>query len=664
MESVKKLQEFLDKNELYDDLRHMLSDTSKLNDNLYIKNQGEVIKGIRYLKVKITDGKGILPIYKHMKNGKLFINIIFNNQWYNSPNKITYSIDPNFYFLYYIPMQSTYTSMLSIDELYHNLKDSTLQLQLCYQSSNGLHRHVLSVNNIEWRKVFIHGKINLSIPLIKLNNIQANNMINKSSSLGIINMDLCITPLKLPLSSNTIPIFIEKKLIENYIHKTIDKQAHIKQKFHIFIKAWWNDYISLNKSFSTRNLQLYALNSSNEHEFVCRFLYPLHSQTIPSAKHALRMVRLIEYQSATINSLPNSLIINQSANIWHSNYDILVQKSANKAEHAMLLCCLLLGYGMNAYVVNGTILSNYLKQSIETNHHINHDDDDEFSSAYIHDQDETASNMIERHYWVMTQNKETLDTYFWEPLTGMLYSSINKTGLADIHHPFKHIYSIWSNKEFYANIQETCVIDFISYDLLDINKWKSIDQRAINILNSSSSRVVVENKADVKQKYQYQPSKMMILPSCSFNSIEIIKSIQIQLQQKITLWRSNEYDELNTIFDDQFSYILKSTLFSYEQNRIDSQLKFFNNNEFENSIKNYIPKNYIFKAIPFQFTCYENIDLIFKKYLLKHIDVIEILSICNQIHLRYGISIQLFPYAVDIYSLWIMIAAYYPKNDE
>ena len=74
------------------------------------------------------------------------------------------------------------------------------------------------------------------------------------------------------------------------------------------------------------------------------------------------------------------------------------------------------------------------------------------------------------------------------------------------------------------------------------------------------------------------------------------------LKDKVGSMRKND-EHLSTSWDNHMSYLLSTALLNYEHERIGGTN--FGAEEFQSSIKNYVPENHTFKAFPVQFTHYD-----------------------------------------------------------
>ncbi len=98
---------------------------------------------------------------------------------------------------------------------------------------------------------------------------------------------------------------------------------------------------------------------------------------LDSPRQAARFVSLIGY-----NKISTTFGANEKVDQWLNMHTFLVKKRGDCENHAILLCNLLLGFGLNAYVCLGTKLKN------------------------------------QPHAWVATISYDFKEVIFWESLTG------------------------------------------------------------------------------------------------------------------------------------------------------------------------------------------------------------------------------------------------------
>ena len=124
-------------------------------------------------------------------------------------------------------------------------------------------------------------------------------------------------------------------------------------------------------------------------------------------------------------------------------------------EHALLLCSLLLGFGLEAYVCTG--------------------------------RDESGP-----HTWVMTRGDAGSVTC-WESLTGKRYelpvhggggaaAAAAAAAAAVAYHPYRAISSLFNHECFYVNCQKDDTLPATSLDLSDRGAWRAMDSHLLRAL--------------------------------------------------------------------------------------------------------------------------------------------------------------------------------------
>lgn len=170
---------------------------------------------------------------------------------------------------------------------------------------------------------------------------------------------------------------------------------------------------------------------NSEFQPICSFIFPLQpSRFLETPSHALRFVSLIP--------LSEKRKIDFYFNSYHA---IFTQKNASISEKSALLCSLLLGFGINAYVAVGTALDN-------------------------------------DHIFVLTMTKKFEEITIWEPITGEKFQISDPLCAAR----YQTINCLFNNSEFYANIQLDDRISKTSFEILNLKYWKSLDKEKIELL--------------------------------------------------------------------------------------------------------------------------------------------------------------------------------------
>lgn len=158
---------------------------------------------------------------------------------------------------------------------------------------------------------------------------------------------------------------------------------------------------------------------------------------LDSPLHAARFVSLIPFERL---EAPGA----DKVEIWHSMQAFLSRGCGDAEDHAVLLCNLLIGFGLDVYVAVGT--------------------NGEGSHAWV----------IERQF--VSANK--YKTIFWESLHGSKMASDDPK----VHRFYRTIGCIFNNRSFYANIQEDDRVFAVNWDLEDEFHWKAMNKSYVNSL--------------------------------------------------------------------------------------------------------------------------------------------------------------------------------------
>ena len=152
-------------------------------------------------------------------------------------------------------------------------------------------------------------------------------------------------------------------------------------------------------------------------------------------------------------------------------------------DHSILLCNLLLGFGLDAYIAIGISING-------------------------------------PHTWVITRNKlenKQISIIFWESLTAQ------RINLADpkVFRFYKKIHCVFNDKKFFANVQVDDTVFNTVYNFEDEFLWKRVPY----------------DKIDALPKYTNFPF-MDIIPN---NLMEIESNIEKEIKMKITKYRKSNF---------------------------------------------------------------------------------------------------------------------------
>ena len=129
------------------------------------------------------------------------------------------------------------------------------------------------------------------------------------------------------------------------------------------------------------------------------------------------------------------------------------------------------------------------------------------------------------------------------------------------------------------------------------------------------------------------------------------KFLEKALKDKVTTLRKTE-THLSTLWDPTLSYLLSPALANYELERVAGIT--FANEEFQSSIKNYVPEGHSFKAFPIQFNNMnvEHIALALAKSRTGY----EVICTKGD-EVRLGLRVKVVVYPENICAVWVMLAS-------
>ena len=158
-------------------------------------------------------------------------------------------------------------------------------------------------------------------------------------------------------------------------------------------------------------------------------IIPLRTQYFQTPMQAFRFVSLIPFDR---NLSSDGTRIER----WNSFHSFLTKGSGDIEDHCSLLCSLLIGFGLDAYVAIGT-------------------------------------NEKQPHLWVLTLEKtsSTKNVYFWETMTGQRLEVSNPR----VTNVYKTLSCVFNDKFLYANLQTSNFIPNLTFDFHNFLHWKSLN---------------------------------------------------------------------------------------------------------------------------------------------------------------------------------------------
>ena len=389
------------------------------------------------------------------------------------------------------------------------------------EHENGVTR-ILSSKNIEWRWALCYGSWGISVEFKEIASLNSVNV-------GTVDMVLSLSPV---VDKSNL---LSESAIMDQLNSERKNEVEKTQDFVQYSTEWWEDYKTIHPSHSSRLVKLFLPTEDREYysyKPACALIEPiLVGRAINTPYEAARFVSLIPFER---RENPGGAKIE----IWHTMHSFLTLRKGDVEDHVVLLCNLLLGFGLDAYVCSGIAVNG-------------------------------------PHLWVCTRAKIDSKNYqvvYWESLTGQRI----KVDDPKVFRFYKRIHCVFNNENFYGNIQKDDNVFNTIYNFEDESLWKNIPKdKIVNVT-----------------KYAITP----ILDVINVDKYQIEIDLESMLKKQIQNFRKGL--ELNTNWDAKLSHLISPCLVNYEMERISNLT--YGNDEFKASIKNYVPEGYTFKAYPFQ----------------------------------------------------------------
>lgn len=395
---------------------------------------------------------------------------------------------------------------------------------------------------------------------------------------------------------------LTKEVISAQVNLEHSRIAERERLFLVYAKQWWKEFLQIRASHSNRLVKIFAQDECGTNHPVCSFVCPLRAgRLLDSPRQAARFVSLLGYEHA-----PS--VGGGRAEMWSSLHAFLCKGKGDCEDHAVLLCSLLLGFGLNAFVCVGT------------------------------------KGKGAAHTWVMTISPEG-EVTFWESLTAHRYAhrSVNpddppalKQSRPD--HPYRTVGCVFNHRTFYANSQPTDSVEVCQFELQNEARWKCMSEEA---LRSVCGPKILPSG----------PVFPPLYPSGVDSSL-VSNDMEHELRSLVTDHRRDL--GLNTAWDDELSYILTPALAAYELEH--STGVSAGNEEFQQAIRRAIPDGHTFKGFPIQFV-HRNARRAFATCLRS--PVCEEIICCRGDHVRLAVRVRVFTYPEGACAVWIMFAVRY-----
>ncbi|KAL2083856.1 hypothetical protein ACEWY4_019374 [Coilia grayii] len=442
---------------------------------------------------------------------------------------------------------------------------------------------------LDWRSVLSApgGKTSIAIELLGVGR-------DCKAPVGVLNVKLELYP-PLPDRLSTDVVTTQQSLERQ---KTAEKD----RLFLVYAKQWWREFLDIRPSHQNRLVKIFAQDENGMNRPVCSYVRVLRGGRLLESPHqAARFVSLLAQER--VPGVGSGSYHEQ----WSTAMAFLCRNKGDCEDHATLLCSLLLGFGLDAYVCVGTKAKHT------------------------------------PHVWVMTCGTDGTVT-FWESLTAERYlhwpidPDDPLTPQSKPSHPYQTVGCVFSHRAFLANCQPTDLVRFCAFDLQDKSHWKAMSPEALGSVCGRGAAVSAP------------PAPILCAPS--LDPIQASNHMELQLRHRLAEHRKDL--GLATVWDDNLSYVLSAALVAYELERCTGVS--CGNEEFQDAVRRAVPDGHTFKGFPIQFL-HHSANRAFATCLRSHFCE-EIIG-CRGDHVRLAVRVRVFAYPESACATWVMFACQY-----
>lgn len=436
---------------------------------------------------------------------------------------------------------------------------------------------------LEWRQLLtkVGSKMDMAIELPGIG-------VENKVPAGMLELYLELQPpLTFPLQNN---------LVSAQLSLEHSRRTERDRLFLAYAKLWWKEYIEIRPDHTQRLVKIFAQDENAVVRPVFSYVHPITTNRLLETPREVSWFVSLFKQNLSITY---SNIDRTKYEQWKNLSTFLCLKEGDYEDHSVLLCSLLLGFGLDAYVCLGT------------------------------------SKKEQPCSWVMTIGRQK-QVMFWNSLTAARYKHvpiIKEDKKNQLKYPYKTIGCIFNNNRFFANCQPTDAVELCSFDLENSEKWKAMSPDAMELIAS------------------YIPTLPVILPS-SLDSLQASYDLEEQLKHLTTQHRKEK--KLSCFWDDKLCHLLTSALANYENQGKIGMLS--EDEDFHDAIYRVVPEGHTFKALPVHFL-HRNAKKIFYEILQSPLGQ-EIIC-CQGDMVRIAIRARVYTYVEDVISVWVMFAVKY-----
>lgn len=429
--------------------------------------------------------------------------------------------------------------------------------------------------------------------------------------------------------------------VEARVAATRSGRAGAARRLFVRARRWWDGLVQAQPRLKHRPVRVFAQGEAGTFRCVTAFVQPLRAgRLIESPAHAARFVSLLPLRGyhplgggrptpaeapgtasrlrlrATAASLPAAAEPEHpDTAAWHTPATTITLRSGSPADHATLLCSLLRGFGLDAFVAVGTWTD--------------------------------AAGVEDTHEWVVTmdeggepegdapatrQGGETPRVVFWEPLSGERYEPDWPTSDG---RRFTSVACLFNEASLLANVQPASGVTACDWRVHEEALWSPLDAVAI----ADHSR--------------FLPLPIALAPP-TVASGPVACALEASLRHEVTAWR-RQLGLSDPLFDAQLEHCLSPALAAYESERLTGRP--FGTSEFRAAVRSCLPAGHAFSAFPFQVTHVSPAKI---AEVLRASDIGRRVVSAGDHDAALAVRVRVYAYAEDVLAVWVIVASIAP----
>lgn len=426
---------------------------------------------------------------------------------------------------------------------WHELLTRTMpQLRLCVTRERlggvaSSKREVVATGAVDWRQAFLSAGAEVAV---RLEAAGPDSVLDQSAVVRLA-LDVAAVGDEAPIET---PFDQETTKLE--IKRSTARRAEAAREFYLRAKEWWRTFTDA--VGDDRGVRVFARDEAGELRCVCSFVAPLRAgRGLDSPRHCARFVTLVEVDKS------DAIGGGSGADTWLSPQALAARRAGDVWDHATLLCSLLLGFGLDAYVALGTY--------------------------------RTSDRRCQPHAWVVTFSSSDdggARVVAWESVTGRRSNLVPLD--ADSAQRYESLACVFNDAALYANRQlSDKLVDGVSLDIEDPEKWMRLEAAAKDppYVSPTADFALLATRIDV-------PAAEVALEA---DLKRLVQERRLQHLGLLTHW------------DNHLAYVLQPALAAYENERLTGNA--FGNDDFQDAIKRLIPEDHCFKGFP---TCFSHLQ--------------------------------------------------------